>query len=122
MKLTSVTSNLSHVLLADLLSKTILRLVLAAFLGGIIGLERELKHRPAGLRTNMFICFGAAMFTILSSELAEPGDRAEHRSAQERHADDGHKQELQASVQDRHSGENRDLDDRGDEEESRSFR
>src|SRR5438552_12765702 len=70
------TTNLSHVLLADLLSKTMLRLMLAACLGGIIGLERELKHRPAGLRTNMFICFGAAMFTILSSELAEPGDRA----------------------------------------------
>jgi putative Mg2+ transporter-C (MgtC) family protein len=36
------------------------RLVLAVILGGLIGLERELKHRPAGLRTNMFICFGAA--------------------------------------------------------------
>jgi putative Mg2+ transporter-C (MgtC) family protein len=46
------------------------RLLLAAVLGGIVGLERELKHRPAGLRTNMFICFGAAMFTILSRELA----------------------------------------------------
>jgi len=54
----------------DLASATILRLILAAFLGGIIGLERELKHKPAGLRTNMFICFGSAMFTILSSELA----------------------------------------------------
>jgi putative Mg2+ transporter-C (MgtC) family protein len=64
------TGNLSHILIADLLSKTILRLMLAAFLGGIIGLERELKHRPAGLRTNMFICFGSAMFTILSAELA----------------------------------------------------
>jgi putative Mg2+ transporter-C (MgtC) family protein len=73
---TIVASAFSQTLLADLLSRTILRLVLAAFLGGIIGLERELKHRPAGLRTNMFICFGAAMFTILSSELAEPGDRA----------------------------------------------
>ena len=31
-----------------------------------IGLEREIKHKPAGLRTNMFICFGSAMFTILS--------------------------------------------------------
>ena len=51
------------------------RLVLAAFLGGIIGLERELKHRPAGLRTNMFICFGAALFTVLSRALAaEPSD------------------------------------------------
>jgi putative Mg2+ transporter-C (MgtC) family protein len=47
-----------------------IRLVLAAILGGIIGLERELKHRPAGLRTNMFICFGAALFTILSDVLA----------------------------------------------------
>jgi putative Mg2+ transporter-C (MgtC) family protein len=46
------------------------RLVLAAILGGVIGLERELKHRPAGLRTNMFICFGAALFTVLSDVLA----------------------------------------------------
>ncbi len=46
------------------------RLVLAAILGGAIGLERELRHRPAGLRTNMFICFGAAMFTVLSDALA----------------------------------------------------
>lgn len=46
------------------------RLMLAAVLGGIIGLERELKRKPAGLRTNMFICFGSAMFTILSTELA----------------------------------------------------
>ncbi len=53
-----------------LVPTTILRLCLAAFLGGIIGLERELKHKPAGLRTNMFICFGSAMFTILSVELA----------------------------------------------------
>src|SRR3954463_11665556 len=54
----------------DLASATILRLILAAFLGGIIGLERELKHKPAGLRTNMFICFGSAMFTIMSVQLA----------------------------------------------------
>ena len=59
-----------HLTLQDLLSKTMVRLMLSAVLGGIIGLERELKRRPAGLRTNMFICFGAAMFTILSTELA----------------------------------------------------
>src|SRR5262249_56464447 len=46
------------------------KLLLAAFLGGLIGLEREAKHRPAGLRTNLFICLGAAMFTLLSDELA----------------------------------------------------
>src|SRR5450631_3821727 len=49
---------------------SLLRLVLAAILGGAIGLEREFKHRPAGLRTNLFICLGAAMFTLLSDELA----------------------------------------------------
>jgi putative Mg2+ transporter-C (MgtC) family protein len=53
------------------------RLVLAGILGGIIGLERELKHRPAGLRTNLFICFGAALFTLLSQRLAGvPADSA----------------------------------------------
>jgi putative Mg2+ transporter-C (MgtC) family protein len=55
---------------------SIARLVTAALLGGVIGLERELKSRPAGLRTNMFICFGSALFTILSFQLAQqyPGD------------------------------------------------
>ncbi len=52
------------------LSSTLARLLLAAVLGGVIGLERQLRHRPAGLRTNMFICFGAAMFTVLSHQLA----------------------------------------------------
>src|SRR5258708_14123062 len=53
------------------------RLVVAAILGGLIGLEREFKHRAAGLRTNLFICFGAAMFTLLSESLAGvPSDAA----------------------------------------------
>src|ERR1700746_2259431 len=46
------------------------KLLLAALLGGLIGLEREARHRPAGLRTNLFICLGAAMFTLLSDQLA----------------------------------------------------
>jgi putative Mg2+ transporter-C (MgtC) family protein len=53
-----------------IVTDSLARLAVAAILGGIIGLERELRHRPAGLRTNMFICFGAAMFTILSDVLA----------------------------------------------------
>lgn len=52
------------------LSTTMVRLVVAAILGGAIGLEREWRHKPAGLRTNLFICFGSAMFTVLSSQLA----------------------------------------------------
>jgi putative Mg2+ transporter-C (MgtC) family protein len=55
---------------SGIVASSLARLVLAAVLGGVIGLERELKHRPAGLRTNMFICFGAALFTILSDVLA----------------------------------------------------
>src|SRR5215472_3901671 len=60
--------------MGELFWKMIARLVLAALLGGIIGLERELKHRPAGLRTNMFMCFGSAMFTVLSLQLGGPND------------------------------------------------
>jgi len=56
--------------MGGLLSSTLARLLLAAVLGGIIGLERQLRHKPAGLRTNMFICFGAAMFTVLSRQLS----------------------------------------------------
>jgi len=59
-----------HVSFAEVLSRDLGRLLLAAVLGGVVGIERELKRRPAGLRTNMFICFGAAMFTVLSLELA----------------------------------------------------
>jgi putative Mg2+ transporter-C (MgtC) family protein len=63
--------------LGVVLSSTLARLLLAALLGGIIGMERQLRHKPAGLRTNMFICFGSAMFTILSRQLAgTPADTA----------------------------------------------
>jgi len=42
------------------------RLVLAAALGAIIGWKREKAHKPAGLRTQMLIAIGAALFTIVS--------------------------------------------------------
>ena len=47
----------------------ILRLLLAISLGGIIGLEREASHKPAGLRTHILICISAAMMMILSELL-----------------------------------------------------
>ena len=67
-----ITQHIHDVLQTEMSSAGIflLRLVLAAILGGTIGLEREIKHRPAGLRTNLFICLGAAMFTLLSDALA----------------------------------------------------
>jgi putative Mg2+ transporter-C (MgtC) family protein len=64
--------------MSSVVGLSIVRLVLAAILGGIIGLERELKHRPAGLRTNMFICFGAALFTILSDQLQAGHPTGDH--------------------------------------------
>src|SRR5437762_13985117 len=55
------------------LSSSVARLLLAAALGGMIGIERTIHHKSAGIRTNMFICMGAAMFTILSDAIPDPG-------------------------------------------------
>lgn len=58
-------------MLHDLTLQIVEQLLLAAALGAIIGLERELKHKPAGIRTSMFICLGSTMFTILSYKMAQ---------------------------------------------------
>jgi putative Mg2+ transporter-C (MgtC) family protein len=49
---------------------TILKILLAAMLGGLIGLERELSHKEAGLRTNILIAIGSTLITILSAKIA----------------------------------------------------
>lgn len=49
----------------------LLQVVLATILGGAIGIERELSGKPAGLRTNILICVGATLFTVLSLKLSE---------------------------------------------------
>jgi putative Mg2+ transporter-C (MgtC) family protein len=49
------------------------RLLLAAALGGVIGVDREWHHKPSGVRTNLLICFGAALFTFLSPIIAGEG-------------------------------------------------
>ena len=46
------------------------RLVVALICGGIIGIERERKRRPAGFRTHILICIGAAMTTLTSQYIA----------------------------------------------------
>ena len=48
----------------------ILKILLAAMLGGIVGLERELSHKEAGLRTNILIAIGSTLITILSFKIA----------------------------------------------------
>jgi putative Mg2+ transporter-C (MgtC) family protein len=49
------------------------RLLTAALLGGLIGLDREIHHKPSGVRTNLLICFAAALFTFLSPIIAGDG-------------------------------------------------
>lgn len=44
----------------------VLRLLLATVLGAIIGYQRERAKKPAGLRTHVLICIGAALFTVAS--------------------------------------------------------
>jgi putative Mg2+ transporter-C (MgtC) family protein len=56
---------IARVLRADLL----LKLSLAVVLGGIIGFEREIAGKPAGLRTNILICIGAALLMDVSTRI-----------------------------------------------------
>jgi putative Mg2+ transporter-C (MgtC) family protein len=45
-------------------------ILMAVLCGAIIGVERQFKHKPAGLRTNIMICLGAAVFTLISEKMA----------------------------------------------------
>ncbi|MBN2446318.1 MAG: MgtC/SapB family protein [Phycisphaerae bacterium] len=56
----------------------LLRLVSAVLAGACIGFERELYDKPAGLRTNILICLGAALFTLLSLRFAESAGMGDH--------------------------------------------
>jgi len=48
------------------------RLLLAALLGGLVGFERSLRHKPAGLRTMILIALGSALYTIISYQAVAP--------------------------------------------------
>ena len=58
---------------------TTTRLLMACAMGAVVGLEREWRHKASGLRTNMMICMGAALFTVLSGVLAGDGPNRERR-------------------------------------------
>ena len=49
-------------------TETFIRLVLAVVFGGLIGLEREIVHRPAGVRTHMLVSLGSALFVLITLE------------------------------------------------------
>ncbi len=65
-------ASLTSAIPADVLDQLALlgRLLLAAVLGDVVGLERELSGKPAGLRTNLLICVGAALLMDLSIAVA----------------------------------------------------
>lgn len=60
----------------------LLQLGLATLLGGLIGLERELGGKPAGLRTNILICIGSALYTQLSLGMVPAGSDASRVAGQ----------------------------------------
>jgi putative Mg2+ transporter-C (MgtC) family protein len=58
------------------MTEDVIKILLAVAVGGVIGLEREFRDKAAGFRTLIFICLGAALFTILSLRLAGSGEPA----------------------------------------------
>ncbi len=57
--------------LLDLIWLFLPQLFFAVICGGLIGVERELKHKPAGVKTNILICLGAMLYTSVSLLLVE---------------------------------------------------
>jgi len=54
----------------------LLKLVLAVVFGGLVGWQRETRDRPAGLRTHVLVCLGAAVYTLASMSFGEKSDPA----------------------------------------------
>jgi putative Mg2+ transporter-C (MgtC) family protein len=52
-----------------------MRLLVALLIGGVVGLEREFKGKPAGIRTNILMCVGSCLFMIISIEIARTAGR-----------------------------------------------
>ena len=53
-------------ILGNLEAEIITKMIVAAILGLLVGLERELHNKPAGIRTHALVCTGATIFTIVS--------------------------------------------------------
>jgi putative Mg2+ transporter-C (MgtC) family protein len=53
-------------MVSSILVEQILRLLLAAATGSLIGLERDLRDKPAGIRTHMLVCIGSCIITLVS--------------------------------------------------------
>ena len=64
------------------LTELLSRLLLATALGAALGMERELRRKPAGLRTNILIALGSAIFTIVSIEFGRDGGTPDRIASQ----------------------------------------
>jgi len=60
----------------------VLRLLVAAGLGAAIGVEREYRQKPAGLRTNVLIAVGSALLTMVSIDMGSGGGTPDRIAAQ----------------------------------------
>jgi len=65
----------------ELFEHDVVRLIAAIAAGALIGLERELADKPAGFRTNILICLGAAVFTLVSVRMGGEGSADRTRIA-----------------------------------------
>ncbi len=59
----------TYYLAPDDLLNIIFRLCLALLIGSIIGIEREVRNKPAGLRTHMLVCLGSAVFVLIPLQI-----------------------------------------------------
>jgi putative Mg2+ transporter-C (MgtC) family protein len=62
-------------LFPDDLIHVLVRLLAAAFVGASIGLDREVRHKPAGMRTHALVCLGAALLVVVFLRAGPPISR-----------------------------------------------
>lgn len=70
----TVLSEFSDLPDAEDLTRLVLRLLLAAFLGGLLGLQRETTGKAAGLRTHMLVALGSALFVLVPMQAGMDSD------------------------------------------------
>ena len=65
----TIAAEFSDVSDVEQLTQLVLRMLLAAFLGGLLGLEREVRGKSAGIRTHMLVALGSAMFVLVPLQM-----------------------------------------------------
>lgn len=70
--LNTIASEFSDLPDASEVTRILLRLTLAALLGGMLGIEREQKGKAAGVRTHMLVAMGSALFVLLAQQAGMP--------------------------------------------------